>query len=248
MKRFACTLALALSWSSVAFADGVEEAKPHFQHAKELYEQGNYKDAFTELQTARHLDPNAKDLVINLGIVSEKLGRIDDALKYYNTYLEMDLTEQERTRAELTIKRLRGVKRTAPPPDDGNQTPPPNSGVAPPPDKPSRGKMDALTVSTGVLGIGGLTLGVIFGAAALASRPPANFVTGRDGTFQELNDKAQNAHTLAIVSDVSLIAGGTFLILATTLFFARTNDVQQRGANKPNVTVTILPAGIGGTF
>jgi len=239
-------LALALfsveGWTGIASADGVEEAKPHFTHAKELYEQGNYKAALVELETARSLDPNAKDLVINLGIVSEKLGRLDEALKYFNTYMEMDLTDQERTRAEITIKRLRGVKNSQPP-NDGHEPPPP-----PPDQQPTRGKMDGWTIGAGVLGVGGITLGAIFGIAALTSRPPANFVTGKDGTFAELNDKAQSAHTLAIVSDVSFIAGAVFVGIAATLFLARTNNPVQRGSNKSTVTVTILPSGLGGTF
>lgn len=243
MRRFACMLALALSVEGAAFADGVEDAKPHFQHAKELYEQGNYKDALKELETARSLDPNAKDLVINLGIVSEKLGKIDEALKYFNLYMEMDLTEQERTRAEITIKRLRGVKNAHHDPDDTHQPPPP-----PPDRQPTRGKIDALTVIPAVLGVTGLALGAAFGVAALSSRPPANFVTGKDGTYKDLEDKAQSAHTLAIVSDVSFIAGAVFLGAAAVLFLARTTGGTPMGSNHPTVTVTILPSGIGGTF
>src|SRR5258708_30260024 len=171
MRRFAGVMALALTWTLPAFADNVEDAKQHFQHAKDLYQKGAYKEALTELKTARELDPNAKDLVYNLGVVSEKLGKIDDSLKYFRTYLEMDLEPAERARAETTIKRLEGAKKTLPPKDD-HQPPPP-----PPADQPpTRGKIDGWTVSAGVLGVGGLTLGTIFGIAALAGRPSSGFV------------------------------------------------------------------------
>lgn len=245
MKRFARVTALGLFWTLPALADNVEDAKQHFQHAKDLYQQGNYKEAFTELRTARELDPHAKDLVYNLGVVSEKLGRIDDALKYFKTYLELDdLEPAERVRAETTIKRLEGAKKTLPPKVDHQPPPPP----APPPDQtPSLGKIDGWTVSAGVLGVGGLTLGAIFGIAALAGRPSSGFVTGRDGSYQDLKNKADSAHTLAVVADVSLIAGAVFTGLAAYLFFGRTNDVR-KGSSKPAVTVTVLPAAVGGTF
>ncbi len=242
MRHFARISVALLLWAGVAHADAAEEAKEHFEHAKDLYQHGSYKEALVELKTARELDPNAKDLVYNLGVVSEKLGKIDDALKYFRTYLEMDdVTEAERTRAETTIKRLEGAKRMQP--RDRDQPPP-----APPPDQtPSRGKLDAWTISAGVLGVGGLTLGTIFGVAALAGRPSSGFVTGKDGTFQDLKSKADDAHTMAVAADISLIAGAVFTGLAAYLFFGRTNDVK-RGSAKPSVTVTVLPAGVGGTF
>ena len=243
MRRFAHVMALGLFWTLPALADNVEDAKQHFQHAKDLYQRGDYKEALHELKTARELDPNAKDLVYNLGVVSEKLGKIDDALKYFKTYLELDdLDPAERARAETTVKRLEGAKKALPPKTDDHQPPPP-----PPDQTPSRGKIDVWTVSAGVLGVGGLTLGTIFGIAALAGRPSSGFVTGRDGTYQDLKDKADSAQTLARVADVSLIAGAVFTGLAVYLFFGRTNDVR-RGTSKPTVTVTVLPAGIGGTF
>jgi tetratricopeptide (TPR) repeat protein len=241
MRHFARISVAVLLWAAVGRADGTEEAKQHFEHAKELYQHGSYKEALVELKTARELDPNAKDLVYNLGVVSEKLGKIDDALKFFHTYVEMDdVTDAERARAETTIKRLEGAKRMQPRDDDRSQPPPVDQ-------TPSRGKVDGWTITTGVLGVGGLTLGAIFGIAALAGRPSSGFVTGKDGTYQDLKSKADDAHTMAVAADVSLVVGAAFTGLAAILFFGRSNDIR-RGSSKPSVTVTVLPTGVGGTF
>jgi tetratricopeptide (TPR) repeat protein len=242
MRHFARISVALLLWTLPASADGTEEAKQHFEHAKDLYQHGSYKEALVELKTARELDPNAKDLVYNLGVVSEKLGKIDDALKYFRTYIEMDdVTDTERARAETTIKRLEGAKRMQPRDDGHSSAPPPVDQTS------SRGKFDGWTITAGVLGVGGLTLGAIFGIAALVGRPSSGFVTGKDGTFQDLKSKADDAHTMAIAADVSLIAGAAFTGLAAFLFFGRSNDIR-RGSSKPSVTVTVLPTGVGGTF
>ncbi len=47
------------------------------------------------------------DLVFNLGVVSEKLGKFDDALAYFRKYAEMEgVTAVEKSRAEGFIRRL----------------------------------------------------------------------------------------------------------------------------------------------
>src|SRR5258708_3309057 len=85
-------------------------ARQHFEKARADYEQGAYREAIAELEAAHELDPNAKDLVFNLGVVHEKLADIDDALKWFRLYTTMNLTPQERDRADAYIRRLEGAK------------------------------------------------------------------------------------------------------------------------------------------
>lgn len=225
-----------------ARADDAQRAQVHFQHAKELYQQGNYKEARKELEEAHDLDPAAKDLVFNLGIVCEKLDRIDDAIRYFKMYLDMDLDSNERARAETTVKRLEGAKKTRP----KEVTPPPNT--APPTvitTTQSIGRVDGWTITSASLAVIGLGVFAGAGIGALASRPPAGFVTGKDGSYADLKAKADSAHTLAIVADVGLIAGAVFTVATAFLFFARKQD-PKRGSNAPPITAT--PFGVGGTF
>ena len=67
-------------------------AQAHFMRTKDLYASGKYQEAIKELELAHELDPTAKDLVFNLGSVSEKLARYDDALKYYHAYASRWMT------------------------------------------------------------------------------------------------------------------------------------------------------------
>src|ERR1700722_13757047 len=92
-------------------AANVAAARRHFDKARADYEQGAYREAIAELEAAHALDPSAKDLVFNLGVVHEKLSDIDDALQWFQLYTTMSLTPPERDRADAYIKRLEGAKR-----------------------------------------------------------------------------------------------------------------------------------------
>jgi tetratricopeptide (TPR) repeat protein len=92
-------------------AANVTAARKHFEKARAYYGQGAYREAVNELEAAHVLDPNAKDLVFNLGVVHEKLSDIEEALKWFRLYTTMDLSPQERDRADAYVRRLEGAKR-----------------------------------------------------------------------------------------------------------------------------------------
>jgi len=116
----ACFAAIAIAPLLVTYAhaqsgkkpppEAVKAAQAHMTKARALYEAGNYPDAIAELETARALDPYAKDLVFNLGIVHEKALHIEEALHFYKLYLDMDIDPTERARAENIVKRLEGAR------------------------------------------------------------------------------------------------------------------------------------------
>ncbi|HEY4015905.1 MAG TPA: tetratricopeptide repeat protein [Polyangiaceae bacterium] len=114
----------------------IAAARSHFEKARTCYEQGAYREAISELEAAHTLDPTAKDLVFNLGVVHEKLADIDEALKWFRQYTTMDLTATERSRADAYIHRLEGAKRELEEKQAAAQTPPPESAppaLEPPP-------------------------------------------------------------------------------------------------------------------
>ncbi len=208
--------------SGTVSPESQQAAQQHFQKAKELYQTGSYRDALSELEQARALDPQAKDLVFNLGVVSEKLGRIDDALQYFRTYVEMEgVTPQERARAEGYVRRLEGAKREMPVPSasaSASAAPPP---PPPPPKDPPKGRVDALTIAAGGLSIVGFGVGTTFGVLSLGTRPDSGFVTGRDGSYADLQDKTSRAHTQAVVADIGFAVGVVGALAAAYLYFAR---------------------------
>jgi tetratricopeptide (TPR) repeat protein len=243
------------------------EAQQHFQRAKDLYQTGSYREAIAELEAARALDPSAKDLMFNLGVLHEKLGKFDAAIDYFRQYLEMDgVTLGERAKAETMITRIEGAKRALPTtpgstvaaaaPHDG-ATPSTETGTlgptVPPPapvQEPQRGRIDALTVNAGALAIVGLGVGTTFGLLALNGQPSKTFVTGRDGTYNELKEQASRAHTEALVADIGLGVGIVATALTAYLYFGRTKD-----ASKAPITPSAAPVGsrggvllVGGRF
>lgn len=261
MRRaaFACLLAAVVAPFVVTHAradqgkhpspEAVRAAANHFQKAKDLYQSGNYDEAISELETARALDPYAKDLVYNLGLVHEKAGHIEKALHFYKLYLELDLDPGERSHAESIVHRLEGARVHEPTPTataTATVTAPPTGTYAPPP--PGHGRVDGLTVISAVLALGGFGVGTGFGIAALGARPASGLVTGdappANLTFQDLQAQTDHAHTLAIAADIGFIAGIAFTGLTLGLFFGRTKSADS--ARKP--AVAFAPANGGGSI
>ncbi|MBX3229997.1 MAG: tetratricopeptide repeat protein [Labilithrix sp.] len=218
-------------------AEDQRKAQEHFHKARELYGAGNYREAIHELEVARGLDPKAKDLVMNLAIVNEKAGKYDEALAWFKTYLEMDgITAAERSKAEANMKRIEGAKRehaarTPSPPASGTPAPPPSataSGAEPARTDPPKGRVDGATIAAGAIAGVGLAAGATFGILALTQRPNG-FVTGRDGTFADLQSKTDGAHTMAIVADVALGVGVVATIATLYLYFGRTKEPAKSG-------------------
>lgn len=216
-------------------AEGLSKAsaaREHFTRARAHYDAGQYVQALAELEEAHALDPAAKDLVYNLGIVSERLGRFEDALRYFREYLTRDLTSAERGRAEGLVRRIEGAKRTVPPPAQ----PAPAPALPPPaqaPPRPERGRIDGWTIAAGSLAIVSLGTGTYFAVRAVDERPSSGFVTGRDGSYASFEDQARSAHDQAVMADVALGVGVIAAAATFYLYFARTKTPASNAAARP---------------
>lgn len=249
------------AWAQASPSSGAPQteeqlkAQQHFQRAKDLYQQGSYREAIQELESARALDPKAKDLVFNLGIVHEKLGRFDEAITYFRQYQEMEgVTASEKSKAESIIKRIEGAKRevAASQPSSGGSgepTPPANGDGHPAPtqpdtEEPKHGRIDAATIAAGSVAVVALGVGTVFGIRAVATRP-TDFVTGRDGSYADFQQKNDDAHASAIVADVGIGIGIVAAIATAWLYFGRPKDAQ-----KPVTTTGLVvgPGIVAGTF
>ena len=266
---------------SVGFADeagpaAVAEARRHFDKARAYYGQGAYREAVNELEKAHALDPNAKELVFNLGVVHEKLADIDEALNWFRLYTTMDLAPQERDRADAYIRRLEGAKREveeklaaqqqppaepAPSPLEATtqQAPaktwpprpsvvlrPPPPTLPPPPSTPPNGRIDTLTVSAASVSAIALALGVVFAVKAEEDHPTTHFVTGIDGTYPEL---ARNVDTAWHETNAADVAFGVALVsgIATAyLYFERPRSGPH--VSTGSTTVSAGPLTGGGTL
>lgn len=236
------------------------KAQQHFQRARELYQAGSYREAVAELEEAHDLDPKAKDLVFNLGIVNERLGKFDEAIAYFRQYQAMDgISASERARAETVIKRLEGAKREAPP-SEATTTPAPAPAPAPtepqPIEAPKRGRVDAATITAASISLVGLGVGTVFGIRALALEPK-NFVTGRDGTYADLQSRTNDAHTSAVVADVAFGVGAVAALATAYLYFGRTKETRAAALPARSLASLVPTAspihgggfvGLGGSF
>ncbi len=241
-------LALAQDTTSA----NVIAAREHFEKARAYYGQGAYREAVAELEAAHTLDPSAKDLVFNLGVVHEKLSDIDDALEWFELYTTMSLTPQERERADAYIKRLEGAKKELAQKSQSDESPPALSGPNPattaeppptlgPPAPSRRGRVDAATVlAAGVAG-GAAIFATVLGIKALSDRPANGFILGKDGSLAQLNDRVDQAHDEAIVADMGFGVSIAAAAAATVLYFGRSRipPVSSPAASgSPKVSVT----------
>ena len=236
LGSFALTSAPALAHADDKVgpsADAVRSAADHFKKARALYAAGSYKEAIAELELARSFDPSAKDLVYNLGVVCEKAGRIDEALTHFYEYLKMDLDGPERTRAEGIVKRLAGAKgnsgcATPVAPTNDTTAPPQLIYVPTPVEAPPRGRIDVLSVSALIVGVGGFAVGTAFGIISIGQKPTAGYVAGTGpgstGTYADLQAQSDAAHMKAIIADVGFLVGIVATSAAIGLYFGRTRD------------------------
>jgi tetratricopeptide (TPR) repeat protein len=219
----------------VGYADAtspanVAAARRHYDAAREDYAKGAYSQALAELEAAHALDPNAKDLIFNLGVVHEKLSDIDEALKWFQLYTTMDLSPEERGRADAYIRRLEGAKREL----EAKQAPPPRptpEPEPPPPPAPSAeaaqvalpptGRVDAATVMAGCVSLASLAVGVVFAVKAVQDKPPANYETGVTGSYPDLKNQQDTAYREAIIADVGFGVAALGAVTTAVLYFAR---------------------------
>ncbi len=257
-----CALALVVSLLAPgirpALADdaappSVAAARKHFEKARAFYAQGAYREAIAEFEQAHALDPSAKDLVFDLGVVHEKLADIDDALTWFRLYLTMSLTPQEHDRADAYVRRLEGAKKELAAKQSAAASAPGSSATAPSPTPPPapaaaspRGRIDAWTLGAAGVAAAGLVVGTVFGVKAIVDKPPSTYVTGQAGSYQDLVNRTNQAHTAAMVADVGFGVALVGAAATAILFFARSKDDAPQSADAPTVSAAPLLHGGGG--
>ncbi len=249
----ALTAAVLLSSPCVARADetapaNVAAARKHFEKARAYYAQGAYREAIGEFEAAHALDPSAKDLVFNLGVVHEKLADIDDAVKWFRLYATMNLTSAERDRADAYLKRLEGAKKEleakqAAAAAAATSPPPPT----PPPETPPAGRIDAFTIAGASVAVVSLGVGIVMAVKAQQDKPAANYVTSRTATYTDLVNRVNQAHQEAVVADIGFGVAIAAAAATTYLYLARPRSTSAPATGSTTVSAAPL-AGGGGLF
>lgn len=245
--RTMAVFAFFLVATSFAFAETpAEKAKTEFTLAKTHYAEGRYKDAADALERAQALDPSAKDLVINLALVHEKMGVFDSAIADWQHLLEMSPSVDEQRKAEQAMKRLEGAKKDYEAKQKERIVIVKEIQMV---QAPKHGRIDGWTIGAGVLGIAGLGVGTYFGLRAITTRPSANTITsGEPGsTYAALRERTESAHKHAVIADVAFGIGIAGVVGATLLYAMRLKhpgEAPQKAWVAPSLSGIVA----GGTF
>jgi len=123
-------VALLFGATSVAYADDRGEAKAHYQSGVKLYNSGDYPGAIHEFTAAQAIAP--ADLNnYNLALCYDKLGDVDNGIKFYRAYLDKAPNADKRAEIEASIARLDAARVKVAPAPAPAPTPPPVPVPAP---------------------------------------------------------------------------------------------------------------------
>ncbi len=221
--RFSSALVIPmLLVASLALAETApERALLLHDEAKTLYAKGKYNDAIEKLRMAIELDPEAKVLYYNLGLIEEKLGHVDTALAYFRRCLELEQSHAEKVGLAKTIKRLEGA-RTYVDWTNNSQTPPiiirKTSGQGASPSPHAVSALLPWTYVAGGTSLVAAAIGIGLAVRAGDVDPGKTPTTAPGVTMEALQDRSSKAHSLAIGADVSFgiaaVALGTTVVLA----------------------------------
>ena len=218
----------------------IGEARIYFEQARAAYKRGEYRRAVDSLEQALTLDPGGKDLVFNLALVHEKLGEIDRALFYLTKLVQMEKDPADAAHAREAIHRLEGARVEVAPekhgaeaaaevaPADEAQAPPLAAGGAKAPAR--RRKVDAWVLVASGVAVAAAAVGGYFGVRALSAQPAADEATGPGRSIDELRDRADEAHSLALVADVAFAVSLASGAVAATLYFVRSPEPATQSA------------------
>jgi tetratricopeptide (TPR) repeat protein len=91
--------------------DRQTRAIAHYERGRVHYASGRYRAAIVELEAAIALSPSMSDLQYDLGLVYERLGRLDAAVVAYRRYQQSTHDAAERERTTRILARLEGAQR-----------------------------------------------------------------------------------------------------------------------------------------
>lgn len=225
MRLFvATTLAAALAYAVPVAAQPVsqadeEAAKAHFLAGEAYYQQANYGDAVKEFNEAHRL-AKRPDLLYNISVCYERLGRWDEAIGALQQYLTEKPEAPDRAVIESRIanfqQRRDAEKSAAAAAAAAQPTPPPVQPAPPPARRKHTVSIVVASVGAGLL-IGALGTGVTAQLTYndVGMKCPNSVCNGNDSS---LRNEVELGRALAISTDVLLAAGGATLIAGVVLF------------------------------
>jgi tetratricopeptide (TPR) repeat protein len=227
----------ALAEEAAASSD-VSKAETYAAQAFEAYERKDYQEAIVLYLKALEAAPSS-DVLYNLAkIYDTKLGDRELAMKFYRRYIADPGAEPERVRsanarlAELREAEVAAAEKPAPAATPTPATKSEDREEKRLPPAEDQGGLTGLQVAglaTGLVGIGGVVVGTVFGLSAKSDADTAKKdCNGNDCTTQQGVDAAEDASSKATISTVAFIAGGALTALGTVLLISGSRSPAQR--------------------
>ena len=267
ISALACTLTLAtvpsIASAQPASAD-VSRSESYAAEAFEAYQKKDFQGAVVLYMKALEAAPSA-DVLFNLAkIYDTKLNDRPLAMSFYRRYIADPGAEPERVRtANARLAELRELEAAANEKpaatsaaggaaagsgEDQKTLPPGESrsgtGEKPktlPPSTESHGLtgMQWAGIATGVVGLGGVVVGTVFGFGAKSDVDIAKQdCSGNNCRTQRGVDAAKDASSKADVSTISFIAGGALTVVGTILLIAGGSSTS---AERPTAHLNVTP-------
>lgn len=224
----------------------LERAMESYELGKKAYNAARYEDALGHFQEAatRYASP---DFQYNIGLCYERLGKPDEAIRAFRTYLRAKPDADDRANVEDRIFQLERELERAKAEANGEPMPPqpdPDPGPAEPP-KPSRPFIITGAVLTGVgaaLALGG---GIGFGVAAADRSASVDDVNGGnpDGlTFDEVQTLDEEGRRFETFQIVTAAAGAAVAVTGVALLAV---GLKRKKAAQAGPSATLVPTWTG---
>lgn len=217
-----------------AAAQVSHQAQQAYEQGRAHYQAGRYEEAAEALERAHAADPDAPVLIYNLARVYELLAQHERSLGHYRRYLGMlegtgPEVAEERARTEQAIARVEGAAERARIAEAQEQAAE-EARLAEVEAEATRralrasprGRADAVFYATLIAGGGLLVTGMVTGIMALRlDNESDDWVLPTDASWTEYRSQQDRARRLAIISDVTLVAGGAAGLTALLLYYIR---------------------------
>lgn len=228
---------------------GDDEARSHFRIARTLYDEGRFREAAQEFESAYRLS-NRPGLLFNMYIAYRDAGVIERAAEALREYIERQPGSPERN---ALLVRLRAMEETldlqsrsrdediapsAPDPEPAAEEPAP-APLPPPAEKRSPTPFIVGGIGAALLGVAAVTGVVALNRAGAIDDAcpgqtcPASF---------PLDDKRRDARTMVIATDALLVAGAALVTTGVILYFVGRKK-RERNPNTPTMGAACAPTG-----
>jgi tetratricopeptide (TPR) repeat protein len=209
----------------VAADAGAQGARPDvdqrgrdlFQEGRIAYDAGDFEGAYARFRAAYELSGRA-ELLYNIGISADRLGRLDEALDAYRAYVaalpeaENAVSVRDRIAVLAPEEAARSTEPVAaPPPEPAPEpaAPPPEPVAEPAPEPRDEAPLPVAPIVVAGAGVVVLGIGGVFGA--LASSGEDDYASAPVTTADEVESaraKLSDAETHATTANVLFVLGG----------------------------------------